>query len=82
VGAEVCLLEDLFVAVSARGRGLGRELVEATVELARERGCRRSSSTSTRTTPAPSRSTVIRLRPQDDRYGGRNLFARLHLDPR
>jgi GNAT superfamily N-acetyltransferase len=36
-----CCLEDLFVRDAARGRGLGRALVEATIERARERGCKR-----------------------------------------
>jgi GNAT superfamily N-acetyltransferase len=39
--AEDCTLEDLYVAEHARGTGLGRVLVEATLERARERGCRR-----------------------------------------
>ena len=36
-----CLLEDLFVAEDARGSGLGEALVQAALERARERGCRR-----------------------------------------
>jgi ribosomal protein S18 acetylase RimI-like enzyme len=40
-GAPDCWLEDLFVGADARGRGLGRSLVEAAVERARERGCLR-----------------------------------------
>jgi GNAT superfamily N-acetyltransferase len=39
--AEDCWLEDLFVREDARRTGLGRALVEAAVERARERGCRR-----------------------------------------
>lgn len=39
--AEDCWLEDLFVREEARGSGLGRALVEASLERARERGCRR-----------------------------------------
>ena len=39
--AEDCLLEDLFVEEAARRGGLGRALVEATIERARERRCRR-----------------------------------------
>jgi ribosomal protein S18 acetylase RimI-like enzyme len=39
--AEDCWLEDLYVRESARRSGLGRALVEAAVERARERGCRR-----------------------------------------
>lgn len=40
-GAEDCWLEDLYVRDAARGQGLGRALVEAAVERARVRGCRR-----------------------------------------
>lgn len=39
--AEDCWLEDLFVSAAARGGGMGRALVEAAVERARRRGCRR-----------------------------------------
>ena len=39
--AEDCWLEDLYVQEDARGSGLGRALVEAAVERARERGCKR-----------------------------------------
>jgi ribosomal protein S18 acetylase RimI-like enzyme len=40
-GADDCWLEDLYVDGSARGTGLGRALVNAAFERARERGCRR-----------------------------------------
>jgi GNAT superfamily N-acetyltransferase len=36
-----CLLEDLFVERAARSAGLGRALVRAAIDRARERGCRR-----------------------------------------
>jgi GNAT superfamily N-acetyltransferase len=39
--SEDCWLEDIFVEEDARGSGLGRELVEAAFERARERGCAR-----------------------------------------
>ena len=38
---EDCWLEDLFVREEARRTGLGRALVEAALDRARERGCRR-----------------------------------------
>jgi ribosomal protein S18 acetylase RimI-like enzyme len=40
-GAHDCWLEDLFVEARARRAGLGRTLVEAAIERARARGCRR-----------------------------------------
>jgi len=39
--AEDCWLEDLYVREEARRSGLGRALVEAALDRARERGCRR-----------------------------------------
>lgn len=38
---EDCWLEDIYVRDSARGRGVGRALVEGAAERARARGCRR-----------------------------------------
>jgi GNAT superfamily N-acetyltransferase len=40
-GVEDCWLEDLYVTDAARGKGYGRALVEAALDSARERGCRR-----------------------------------------
>jgi GNAT superfamily N-acetyltransferase len=40
-GAEDCWLEDLYVAPEARGLGLGRALVQRTLDRAHERGCHR-----------------------------------------
>ena len=39
--AEDCWLEDLFVRESTRRTGLGRALVNASFDRARERGCKR-----------------------------------------
>jgi len=39
--AEDCNVEDVFVRADARGSGLGRDLVSAAIDRARERGCRR-----------------------------------------
>lgn len=41
MAAPDCWLEDLFVEPSARRSGLGRALVEASIDRARSRGCRR-----------------------------------------
>lgn len=40
-GTEDCWLEDLFVEDRARGEGLGRALLEAAIERAKARNCRR-----------------------------------------
>jgi GNAT superfamily N-acetyltransferase len=40
-GANDCWLEDVFVRADVRGSGLGRALVAAALERARERGCGR-----------------------------------------
>jgi ribosomal protein S18 acetylase RimI-like enzyme len=40
-GADDCWLEDLFVEDGVRGAGLGRALVNAALERAAARGCRR-----------------------------------------
>jgi GNAT superfamily N-acetyltransferase len=39
--ADVCYLQDLFTAEHARRRGIGRCLIEAVYEMAREGGCSR-----------------------------------------
>ena len=39
--APDCWLEDLFVVEGARGRGVGAALVQAAIERAEARGCRR-----------------------------------------
>ena len=79
--AEDCLLEDLFVREEARNQGLGRALVEGVVDLARERGCRRVEldvNDNNAAALALYRSAGFDNR--DDRYGGGNLFMRLHLE--
>jgi GNAT superfamily N-acetyltransferase len=38
---DYCYLQDLFVAEAARGHGLGRELIEAVYEKAKEAGASR-----------------------------------------
>ncbi|MFD2838495.1 GNAT family N-acetyltransferase [Azotobacter vinelandii] len=41
LGTPVALLEDMVVDATARGRGLGTQLLEAAAATARRRGCRR-----------------------------------------
>jgi GNAT superfamily N-acetyltransferase len=40
-GSDVCYLEDLFTAASARNHGVGRALIGAVRDWAAERGCGR-----------------------------------------
>lgn len=40
MGAD-CYLEDLFISPAARGKGLGRALIEDLMEIARKRGWHR-----------------------------------------
>ena len=79
--SEDCLLEDLFVREDVRGAGLGRALVDAVVDLARERGCRRIElDANDGNAAAIALYSKLGFDSQDDRYGGRNLFMRLHLE--
>lgn len=38
---DYCYLQDLYVADGVRGGGVGRKLIEAVYDVARERGCSR-----------------------------------------
>ncbi len=40
-GPDVCYLQDLFTAPDVRGQGVGRALIAAVTEWARDRGCSR-----------------------------------------
>ena len=76
-----CLLEDLFVDDDARGAGLGRALVEATLARAHARGCRRveldvneANATAQRLYGSFGFSST------SNTYGARDLYMRVHLD--
>src|SRR3954462_7694752 len=76
-----CLLEDLYVDESARGAGLGRALVEATLDRARARGCRRVElDTNERNDAALRLYGSFGFSATANGYGGRDLYLRLHLD--
>ena len=78
--SEDCLLEDLFVSADARGGGLGRALLQAAIDRARERGSRRIElDTAERNEAAVSLYRSFGF--DDGAYeGGRALFLRLWLD--
>ena len=76
-----CLLEDLYVDQAARGAGLGRALVAATLDRARARGCRRVElDTNERNDAALRLYGSFGFSATTGRYDGRDLYLRLHLD--
>ena len=56
VPAETVLMNDLFVAASARGQGIGRALIKASADIARQRGAHHLEWAA-----APSNKTAQRL---------------------
>lgn len=77
-----CLLEDLYVAEVARGTGVGRALVEAALERARERGARRvelDTNEANEAGLALYRSFGF-VNENASYDGARDLYFRLHLD--
>ena len=78
--APDCLLEDLFVDASARGAGLGRAMVDAVLEQARERGCRRVElDTDEDNAAALALYRAAGFRSGREEPGRRSLFLRHHL---
>ena len=81
LAAEDCFLEDLFVRDDARGRGVGRALVQAVADLAKERGCRRIElDVNEANAPALKVYESFGFSADDARYGARNLLMRLRLE--
>jgi ribosomal protein S18 acetylase RimI-like enzyme len=75
-----CLLEDLFVDPGARRSGLGRALVQAAIERARARECRRIELDTAETNEAALALYRSAGFDNDAYEGGRALFLRLRLD--
>jgi ribosomal protein S18 acetylase RimI-like enzyme len=78
--SEDCALEDIFVEAGARGSGLGKALVVAAFERARERGCRRMElDVNEANEAALSLYESMGFESWSDPPGGRNLIMRRRL---
>ena len=81
--SDDCWLEDLFVRETARGVGLGAALVEAALDRARERGCRRVELDANEANE-PALALYRRLgfseRSKSPDGTGRDLFLGVRLD--
>ena len=79
-GTDDAHLEDLFVSAGARGGGVGRELVEAAFERARERGCARMLLDTNETNEAALRLyESMGFKSGRGAPGGRDVFMRRRL---
>jgi ribosomal protein S18 acetylase RimI-like enzyme len=75
-GAD-CWLEDIYVEEAARGSGLGRALVKAAFERARERGCARMElDVNEANAGALALYESLGFSSWSDPPGGRNLLMR------
>jgi GNAT superfamily N-acetyltransferase len=78
--SDDCWLEDIFVEEAARGSGLGRALVEAAFERARERGCARMElDVNEANSGALKLYESMGFESSTDPPGGRNLLMRRRL---
>ena len=80
--SEDAWLEDVFVLEKSRGTGAGRALMEACIERARERGCRRIQLDTNETNqPALGLYETLGFSSRSpQRFGeGRNLYLTLWL---
>ena len=79
--AEDCHVEDVFVREEARGSGLGRALVSAAIERARERGCRRLElDTAEENVAALALYRSLGFRSGGDEPGRLGVFMRRRID--
>jgi GNAT superfamily N-acetyltransferase len=79
-GTDDCCLEDVFVEDSERGSGLGRALVEAALDRARERGCvRMVLDANEANAPALALYRSVGFESWSKAAGGNDLFMRLRL---
>jgi GNAT superfamily N-acetyltransferase len=80
--APDCWLEDLFIDREARGGGVGRRLVEACVERARQKGSRRIQlDCNERNSNALSLYEAVGFSSRPERWeGGRDLYLTRWLD--
>jgi len=79
-GTDDAHLEDVFVDDGARGSGLGRDLVEAALRRARERGCARIVLDANEANePALRLYRSVGFESGSDAAGGHDLFMRLRL---
>ena len=74
-GSEDCWIEDVFVDEPARGKGLGRALVVAALQRARERGCGRAEL-DVDVVNEPARALYAALGFRDKAEGGSLLLQR------
>jgi GNAT superfamily N-acetyltransferase len=78
--AEDCCLEDLYVEDDARGSGIGRALIQAAFDRARERGCARMElDTNEANAAAVALYESLGFESGSDPPGGRNLLMRRRL---
>jgi GNAT superfamily N-acetyltransferase len=78
--SDDCWLEDIFVEEAARRTGLGRALMEAAFERARERGCARMELDVNEANPGAVRLyESLGFENWSDPPGGRNLLMRRRL---
>jgi len=76
-----CLVEDVYVAASARRAGLARALLQLATERARARGCRRMElDVSEANDAALSLYTSFGFRAAARPGAARDLYLRRHLD--